>query len=56
DKPGFHLQKSERFAHDPDYVRQIAARHGFTVEASETCQLRRDEGRWIAGELFCLRR
>jgi predicted TPR repeat methyltransferase len=56
ERPGFHLQRSERFAHSPDYVRQIAARHGFTVEAAETCELRRDEGRWIAGELFCLRR
>ncbi|MDG1478976.1 MAG: tetratricopeptide repeat protein [Myxococcota bacterium] len=56
EQAGFHLQKSERFAHSSDYVRQIAADHGFTVEASERSQLRKDEGRWISGELFCLRR
>ena len=56
EQPGFHLRTSERFAHAPDYVHGVATAAGFIVERTEPCELRKDEGAWIKGQLLCLRR
>jgi predicted TPR repeat methyltransferase len=56
EQPGFHLRTSERFAHAPGYVRGAAEAAGFVVERIDDCELRKDEGAWIKGQLLCLRR
>ena len=49
------LRASGRYAHGKDYVRRVAAEHGFTeVDCSEN-NLRKEEGEWITGNLYLMR-
>jgi predicted TPR repeat methyltransferase len=45
------LRSSGRYAHAPAYLRDVAARHGFTLRALEDCTLRQDSGVDVAGLL-----
>lgn len=49
------LRKTGRFAHSPAYIQRLAKDHGFIVKASESIGLRKEEGRWIKGELYNLK-
>lgn len=53
---GFALRPSARFAHAEGYLRAAADRHGFTVQALRTENLRKQQGAWIPGDLVVLQR
>lgn len=52
----FELLPTFRYAHSADYVRDLAAKHGFTIELSEQVDLRREKTAVIAGTIFVLTR
>jgi predicted TPR repeat methyltransferase len=51
DAVGFALRPSGRYAHSEAYLRGLAAAHGFSVSALESCVLRKEDGADIAGLL-----
>jgi len=52
----YAITPSNRFAHSLPYVEGLAAVHGFTVVATRSAALRREDGRDVAGHLVLLRR
>ncbi len=50
------LRPSGRFAHRPAYVEDLARHYDFEVAAHRGIPLRKEQGSWLAGMLFCLRR
>jgi predicted TPR repeat methyltransferase/Flp pilus assembly protein TadD len=51
----FVLGRSLRYAHSADYLRKLAADHGFTAETIETSVIRHDNGAEVLGHLAVLR-
>jgi predicted TPR repeat methyltransferase len=51
---GYELRDAGRYAHGPDYIRALAAQHGFDVVAEQPTVLRKDFGRDIDGTLYIL--
>lgn len=47
--PGFALTESGRYAHSEDYLRETLTSAGFTVEAMDRADLRKEGGRPVAG-------
>ena len=52
DGAGYTLRPSGRYAHDPASLAACAARHGFAVLAREDHDIRKEDGNWLAGDLF----
>lgn len=51
----YRLQQTGRFAHCPDYVRQLARATGWQVAAAESARLRKEQGEWVEGQLWLFR-
>jgi len=51
---GYVLQPSGRYAHAQEYLRVVAASHGFSVLTMRTENLRKQQGAWIPGDLVLL--
>ena len=52
---GYQLQKTGRFAHPPEYIKNIALVTGWQVAAVHETQLRKEQGDWVKGDLWFLR-
>jgi len=52
----FCLRPSGRYAQSPGYIERLAGDYGWQVLAHRQHGIRREEGRWIDGDLFILRR
>ncbi len=51
---GYQLRPSGRYAHAFSYIEAVAARHGFRVLATQSANIRKEKGKWIAGDLYLL--
>ena len=51
---GYQLRPSGRYAHAFSYIEAVAARHGFRILATQSVNIRKEKGRWIAGDLYLL--
>lgn len=51
---GYQLRQSGRYAHSFSYILAMAARHGFRVLSTQSANIRKEKGRWIAGDLYLL--
>ena len=54
EKNQWQVRQTGRFAHRPEYVVEVAQRHGWQLVTSEEADLRLEEGAWIRGDLFVL--
>ncbi|MGB5684490.1 MAG: methyltransferase domain-containing protein, partial [Candidatus Electrothrix sp.] len=54
EKNQWQVRQTGRFAHRPEYVVEVAQRHGWQLVTSEEADLRREEDAWIRGDLFVL--
>jgi len=52
----YRLRPSGRYAQSPGYIERLAAEHGWTILEHRRHGIRREEGEWIDGDLFLLRR
>lgn len=50
------LRPSGRYAHNPLYLEQCAADVGFTVLRHQAHKIRKENGQWLAGDLYLLRK
>jgi predicted TPR repeat methyltransferase len=50
----FQIMPSGRYAHSADYIRTLAADNGFVLTHSEQCELRKERGKIIPGNIFVL--
>jgi predicted TPR repeat methyltransferase len=50
------LRPSGRYAHSPAYIERLAEHHGWSVVDRRHQGTRREQGKWIEGDLFLLRR
>lgn len=50
------LQPTGRYAHSQDYLRTLAAAHGFSVLTMRTGNLRKQKDLWIQGDLVVMRK
>lgn len=48
----FTLRPSGRFAHNPASLLRCATRHGFTVLDHQDHNIRKENGKWLPGDLF----
>ena len=53
---GFELRTSGRFAHSPEYIREMAGGHGFEIAAVEETTIRREAQEAIPGQLVLWRK
>ena len=51
---GYQLRPSGRYAHSCSYIEAVAARHGFRILATQSTDIRKEKGKWIAGNLYLL--
>jgi len=51
---GYHLCQSGRYAHTFSYIEKMAARHGFRIFSTQSANIRKEKGKWIAGDLYLL--
>jgi predicted TPR repeat methyltransferase len=51
---GYQLRQSGRYAHSFSYIESVAARHGFRILATQSANIRKEKGKWIAGDLYLL--
>lgn len=54
DGSGYQLQHTGRFAHTPDYIKKVSQATGWQVAANRKTLLRKEMGRWVAGDLWFL--
>jgi predicted TPR repeat methyltransferase len=52
---GYRLQQTGRFAHDPDYIKEVAGATGWKVAANHKTLLRKEKGNWVTGDIWFLR-
>ncbi|OGQ95592.1 MAG: hypothetical protein A2521_07900 [Deltaproteobacteria bacterium RIFOXYD12_FULL_57_12] len=52
----YELRTSGRYAQSVDYILRLAAEFGFVVVLNEKRNIRREQGQWIGGNIFILRR
>jgi len=50
----FQLQKTGRFAHSPDYIKQLVKTTGWSILDMKTTALRKEKDNWIQGDLWFL--
>lgn len=48
------LRESGRYAQRPDYLESVAAKHGFGVRLQKEHTIRKENGQWIAGNVYIL--
>lgn len=48
------LQKTGRFAHSPEYIENLAATTGWSVQKRSITQLRKEKDGWVEGDLWVL--
>ena len=51
---GYRLRPSGRYAHAFSYIEAVAARYGFRILGSQSANIRKEKGQWIAGDLYLL--
>lgn len=51
----FVLRRTGRYAHGREYVRKIVHQHGFVIEAHTSSGIRKEKGRWLAGDHYLVR-
>jgi predicted TPR repeat methyltransferase len=51
---GYQLLPSGRYAHHPRYLLECAAASGFTLLGHQPHQIRKENGAWLAGDLYLL--
>jgi len=51
---GYQLCQSGRYAHSFSYIATVAARYGFRLLATRSANIRKEKGKWIAGDLYLL--
>ena len=51
----FSLRSTGRFAHNPHYVRGLAAENGWFEHCCQAAELRKEAGEWVAGNLWVFR-
>jgi predicted TPR repeat methyltransferase len=51
---GYQLQRTGRFAHTPDYIKEVSQATGWKVVANRKTLLRKEKGRWVKGDLWLL--
>jgi predicted TPR repeat methyltransferase len=51
---GYLLRQSGRYAHSFPYIAEVAARYGFRILATQSANIRKEKGKWIAGDLYLL--
>ncbi|MFH1019394.1 MAG: tetratricopeptide repeat protein [Pseudomonadota bacterium] len=51
---GYRLRPSGRYAHAFSYIEAMAARHGLRILATQSADIRKEKGQWIAGDLYLL--
>ena len=54
DGQGYLLRQSGRFAHSFSYIESVAARHGLRILRTQSANIRKEKGEWIAGDLYLL--
>ena len=52
--PGYQLQSTGRFAYSREYIDHTAAATGWNVLATEATRVRKENDRWLAGDLWIL--
>jgi len=52
--PGWQIRPTGRFAHHPDYIRELAENSGAELVCSERDRLRKEGDNWIIGDLYIL--
>ena len=52
----YTLNQTGRYAHQRDYVRRLAAAHGFDFCRTNSANLRKERDQWVTGNLFVLKR
>ncbi|MDK9705433.1 MAG: tetratricopeptide repeat protein [Desulforhopalus sp.] len=52
----YQLHPSGRYAHNPLYLEQCAADGGFAVLSHQAHQIRKENGQWLDGDLYLLRK
>ena len=50
----WRLGPSGRYQHHPDYIRDLASRHGWQIRTMTAERIRREADRWIEGHLYLL--
>ncbi|MBU1564547.1 MAG: tetratricopeptide repeat protein [Proteobacteria bacterium] len=50
----YTLKKTGRFAHSPQYIKELAQATGWQVIASQETGLRKEKGVWVKGDLWLL--
>lgn len=55
-KPEWELQLTGRYAHNPDYITQIASRNSWAVLERFPANIRKENDAWIKGTIFVLGR
>lgn len=53
---GFRLGATRRYAHSAAYLQRLAVTHGFAVESSQCCVIRKESDEGVEGLLMVLRR
>ncbi len=51
----FVLRRTGRYAHGKEYVREIVRQYGFVVETHTSSGIRKEKGRWLAGDHYLVR-
>ncbi|MFA6498833.1 MAG: tetratricopeptide repeat protein [Desulfurivibrionaceae bacterium] len=51
---GYRLRPSGRYAHAFSYIAAVTARHGFRILSTQSANIRKEKGQWIAGDLYLL--
>lgn len=54
DKKGYTLRKSGRYAHSNSYITNLAQENGLQVLAVKAVNSRKENGLWIAGDIYLL--
>ena len=51
---GYQLCQSGRYAHSCSYIVAMAAQHGFRIISTQSANIRKEKGKWLAGDLYLL--
>ena len=54
DKDGFFLEKTGRYTHSKKYIESLCDKFNYTLSHFETVNLRKDQERYITGDLYLL--
>ena len=55
-KAGFELKTTGRFGHSHEYISRLSRKTGWTILEDTHSKLRKDQGEWIKGFLFLLKK